>query len=253
MLSIKVQNKDTKKNRILSLPLNENQLTDILDSLLIYGSNYTLKNCITDHKLITEIVRPDVDIYRLNELAYFLELDTHSGEYDYEKFYSIIELEKYKTFEDIFNAFYHSEDWDLIVADNYFELGCKLAEKSCVGFDYETFGLEMAERLGGIMTKAGYVYRCEENNLNAYKLGFVGDNCKILIPTERIDCSNICFFDDLEHECWELVEKYLEHLRIDVVQDDISDRISFDIAMEIQDYILDKILEAGVKLEFDIR
>ena len=35
-----------------------------------------------------------------------------------------------------------------------------------------------------------------------------------------------------------------------MIEEDTDERISFDVAKEIQDYILDRILEAGVKIQF---
>ena len=82
------------------------------------------------------------------------------------------------------------------------------------------------------------------------KTAFIGDECEIIVPNKTIDCSELGFFDDLEYECWELVEKYLEYLGIEMIEEDTDERISFDVAKEIQDYILDRILEAGVKIQF---
>lgn len=74
-----------------------------------------------------------------------------------------------------------------------------------------------------------------------------GDECKISIPTEPIKCSKLGYFDELEYDCWDLVKKYCEKFGIEIKSGDIS----FDIAKGVQDNIIEKFMEAGVKFEFN--
>ena len=74
-----------------------------------------------------------------------------------------------------------------------------------------------------------------------------GDECEISIPTEPIDCSKMGYFDELEYDCWDLVKKYCEKFGIEIKSGDIS----FDIAKGVQDNIIEKFMEAGVKFEFN--
>lgn len=78
-----------------------------------------------------------------------------------------------------------------------------------------------------------------------------GDDCKLILPDEPVDCSNLGYFDELEYDCWELVEKYAKHMGIEICSNEPRDsRISFDIAKGIQDYILDRFTEAGVEIRY---
>lgn len=78
-----------------------------------------------------------------------------------------------------------------------------------------------------------------------------GDGAEIVFPSMPIKCSDLTFFDDLEHECWNLIEKYAEAFGIEIKYiDEICPEISFDIAKEIQDHIIDIFERSGVK--FDI-
>lgn len=74
-----------------------------------------------------------------------------------------------------------------------------------------------------------------------------GDECQISIPTEPIKCSKLGYFDELEYGCWDLVKKYCEKFGIEIKSGDIS----FDIAKGVQDNIIEKFMEAGVKFEFN--
>jgi len=77
------------------------------------------------------------------------------------------------------------------------------------------------------------------------------DECQIVLPNEPIDCSRLGYFDELEYDCWSLVEKYAGQLGIKIISDEPKEsRISFDIAKGIQDYILDKFIEAGADIRF---
>ena len=74
-----------------------------------------------------------------------------------------------------------------------------------------------------------------------------GDECEISIPAEPIKCSKLGYFDELEYDCWDLVKKYCGTFGIEIESGDIS----FDIAKGVQDHILEKFMEAGVKFEFN--
>ena len=74
-----------------------------------------------------------------------------------------------------------------------------------------------------------------------------GDGCKISIPEQPINCSNIGYFDELEYDCWELIKTYCGYLGIEIVSGDIS----FDIAKGIQDHIIEQFQKAGVQLIFN--
>lgn len=78
-----------------------------------------------------------------------------------------------------------------------------------------------------------------------------GDGAEIVFPSMPIKCSDLTFFDDLEYDCWILIEKYAEAFGIKIKYlDEICPYISFDIAKEIQDHIIDIFKRSGVK--FDI-
>ena len=79
----------------------------------------------------------------------------------------------------------------------------------------------------------------------------LGDECEILLPEEPIDCSSMTYFDSLEYDCWDLVEKYCEHLGIQMIKEDGEAVVSFDIVKDIQERILDALEDAGVELNFE--
>lgn len=74
-----------------------------------------------------------------------------------------------------------------------------------------------------------------------------GDECKISVPAEPVDCSKLGYFDELEYECWDLVKKYCEKFGIEIKSGDIS----FDIAKGIQDHIIEQFQNAGVEFNFN--
>lgn len=79
----------------------------------------------------------------------------------------------------------------------------------------------------------------------------LGDECEIILPEEPIDCSLMTCFDSLEYDCWDLVEKYCEHLGIQMIKEDGEAVVSFDIVKDIQERILDALEDAGVELNFE--
>lgn len=72
-----------------------------------------------------------------------------------------------------------------------------------------------------------------------------GDECEIEIPNEPIDCSDLNYFDELEYDCWSLIQNYANKFGIT-----IEGEISFDLAKEIQDTIINQFKAAGVKFKF---
>ena len=87
---------------------------------------------------------------------------------------------------------------------------------------------------------------------NGHDIGYLGDECMIVIPNEPINCSELGYFDELEEECWDLVKSYCEKLGIKMIPDeDGNPPISFDIAKDIQDTILEHLDDAGVEFNFD--
>ena len=83
------------------------------------------------------------------------------------------------------------------------------------------------------------------------KLVPFGDECKLRIPTDAIDCSRLGFFDALEYDCFDLVKRYCDALGLEIIGEDGEDSISFDIAKDIQDLILSIFEKAGVRFKFD--
>lgn len=79
-----------------------------------------------------------------------------------------------------------------------------------------------------------------------------GDNCEIVLPEGEIDCSRLGYFDNLEYDCWDLIKKYAEYFGIEIkyANDDESD-ISFNVAKEIQDLIIEWFKGASVKFKFE--
>ena len=80
----------------------------------------------------------------------------------------------------------------------------------------------------------------------------LGDDCEIVLPEKPIDCSELTYFDELEYECWHLMEKYCERMGIKILDcDDGEKPISFDVAKNIQKVILEHIQNAGIELIFN--
>ena len=72
-----------------------------------------------------------------------------------------------------------------------------------------------------------------------------GDECEIDIPDEPIDCSDLNYFDELEYDCWDLISQYANKFGIK-----INSEISFDLAKEIQDVIINQFKNTGVEFNF---
>ena len=78
-----------------------------------------------------------------------------------------------------------------------------------------------------------------------------GDEGRIVVPKEPIDCSRLGYFDSMEDECWELIKSYAERLGIDILPgEDGEEAINFDLAKRIQDTILNEFMMAGVEMKF---
>ena len=92
----------------------------------------------------------------------------------------------------------------------------------------------------------------EEEIAKGHSVVSLGDDCKIVLPDEPVDCSSLGYFDELEEECWDLVKSYCSRLGIKMIPDeDGKPPISFDIAKGIQDQILGELQNAGVRFNFD--
>ena len=80
-----------------------------------------------------------------------------------------------------------------------------------------------------------------------------GDIHDIQIPQHPINCSDMNYFDELENECWNLIQKYCDKLGIKLLPHCESDEssVSYNIAKGLQDYILESFQEAGVQLKFE--
>ncbi len=80
-----------------------------------------------------------------------------------------------------------------------------------------------------------------------------GDENRILLPENPVDCSSLGDFDELEDECWGLVKAYCQYLGIELLSPDREEEsVSFDIAKGIQDKILEEFKNAGVKFNFGV-
>lgn len=78
------------------------------------------------------------------------------------------------------------------------------------------------------------------------------DDCSVIVPDKAIDCSKLGFFDEIEYDCWHLVEKYAELLGIKLIQSPLDDEpISFDVAKAVQDCILEQFEKVGVQFNFE--
>ena len=89
-----------------------------------------------------------------------------------------------------------------------------------------------------------------ENSQN-YKTVPFADDCNIVVPNRVVDCSRLGFFDEIEYDCWHLVEKYAELLGIELIQSPHDEEpISFDLSKKVQDCILDAFEDAGVQFKF---
>lgn len=95
----------------------------------------------------------------------------------------------------------------------------------------------------------------EELNEERYYKGKIvvfADDCDIIVPSKAVDCSKLGFFDEIEYDCWHLVEKYANLLGLKLIQSPLDDEpISFDVAKKVQDCILEQFESAGIQFKFD--
>lgn len=97
------------------------------------------------------------------------------------------------------------------------------------------------------LTEEELIIENQEKN----KIGSFADDCNIVLPNEAVDCSKLGFFDEIEYECWHLVEKYADLLGLELIQNPCDEEpISFDLAKKVQDCILEAFESAGVQFKF---
>ena len=85
-----------------------------------------------------------------------------------------------------------------------------------------------------------------------------GDETRIVLPDESVDCSYEGFFDETEYSCWNLIKEYADLFGVKIVpecpedfeDDEDNEPISFDMAKSVQDFIIDLFKKAGVTFEF---
>lgn len=162
MIKILIKNSENTISDLITLPTSTNSLKIALDKLNIKDKNYSLKIVQTDYYKVKEVVKPDVDVFELNEFIKFLD-DLRADDYEYDKYCAIVDFEKIKDFSDLCNVMSNFDNWDLVWVETYAELGDVWANWEDISipddFDYEEYGLEIARKLGGIMTDVGYVYK----------------------------------------------------------------------------------------------
>jgi hypothetical protein len=79
-----------------------------------------------------------------------------------------------------------------------------------------------------------------------------GDDGHIIVPIEPIDCSKLGFFDDLENECNELLNTYLDALGIKhVMNEDGEYETHWELVKRIQDIIIEELAFSGVEFKFE--
>lgn len=88
------------------------------------------------------------------------------------------------------------------------------------------------------------VFPDEHNNNYAY----FGDESVLKLPennrvlVETLDNNGV--FDELEDECWELIKSYIAAFDCNLTDEDC---ISFDLAKQLQNYIIEMFVAAGVQ------
>lgn len=192
---------------------------------------------------------------------YILSLGKNIGEEAYKKNFFDMYAEKLGTVGSVsgYHGYGKPKDW-MEIFKKVFENTSKLRffkyENSYGCFQCSTKNFDALEEYGYAFKKI-----CDDdNNFNvlaeealdeANKLVDFGDNCKIVLPDERIDCAELGYFDELEYDCWELIEKYADKFGIKIISDDPRDiRNSFDISKGVQDWILNRFEEAGVQFRY---
>lgn len=76
-----------------------------------------------------------------------------------------------------------------------------------------------------------------------------GDNCLIEKKNTPIDVSALGFFDSLEFDCWLLIKKYADAFGIKITgfESDDDNDVSWDLAKEVQETILNIFEDSGIK------
>ena len=92
----------------------------------------------------------------------------------------------------------------------------------------------------------------QEARLKNGKRVWFGDNCDIVIPKQPLDCSDTGYFDELENDCWKLIEKYCKKLGIEMIPKQAgTECVSFDRANELEEKVLDMLQKSGVEFKFE--
>ena len=192
---------------------------------------------------------------------YILSLINHIGEEPYKKSFFDMYGEKLGKAGSIsgYHGYGKPKDW-IAIFKKAFENTSKLRffkyENSYVCFQCSTKNFDALEEYGYAFKKicdddSKFNILAEEALDESEKLVQFGDNCMIVLPDERIDCAELGYFDELEYECWELIEKYANKFGIKIISEDSRDiRNSFDISKGVQDWILNRFEEAGVKFRY---
>lgn len=93
-----------------------------------------------------------------------------------------------------------------------------------------------------------------DKSCNPYELCNLGDDVYFNVPSEPVDCSNMNFFDEIEYDCFELIKKYASLFKIKLYTSDgepiEENDISFDLAKDVQECILNMFVRAGIKFKF---
>ena len=92
----------------------------------------------------------------------------------------------------------------------------------------------------------------QEARLKNGKVADFGDDCRIVIPNEPIDCSKLGYFDELESDCWDLVKGYLAKLGIELLPNEEGEEPMSDyVAKGVQDKVIELLQESGVEFKFE--
>lgn len=87
-----------------------------------------------------------------------------------------------------------------------------------------------------------------------YELCNLGDDVYFNVPSEPVDCSHMNFFDEIEYDCFELIKKYASLFKIKLYNSNgepiEKDDISFDLAKDVQECVLNMFVRAGIKFKF---
>lgn len=83
----------------------------------------------------------------------------------------------------------------------------------------------------------------------------LGDEVCVNVPFEQVDCTSMTFFDTLEDDCFQLIKSYAEAFGLELTDGDGNlideDVISFDLAKEVQETIINIFVKAGIPFKFN--